>query len=533
MKRFTGLMLLMLQAFVRLAAQGYFSGDVQINSDFYIRDTLIKASGTPHYDNLKSSTDTWIGLNYNNDDWKLRTGVRIDLFHNSNLHNPGTAYNGYGLGFWYVQKEIKGLEITGGYFYDQFGSGLTLRAYEDRALGIDNSILGGRIKYTYKDKLVVKAFSGVQKYRFELYKPILKGLNIEGNFPVGDKVVFAPGVSFVNRTLDQKSMDLIVANVQAYDTSQRFIPRYNTYVVSAYNTLNAGNFTWFVEGAYKTHEAIKDADGSTLIDRWGYAVYSTLTYTRSRFGITGQFKRVSNWQFRTSPNEYLLQGMIAFSPPTARQNSLRLPSRYNAASQELDESAFSLDATYTPVKGYSLSASFSGIYNNAMSQNYFREAYIDCEFKKGKKVKGMLGFQYVRYNQKFYTKEGVEKLDAYNVFGELTVKFKKKASLRTELQYQYCPKDFGQWIYGLVEFNMAPHWSISASDMWNFKPNMEREDRIHKPVHYYSFFGSFTYNQHRISLAYVRQVSGIVCTGGVCRFEPAFNGVRLSITSSF
>ncbi|MFN9380586.1 MAG: DUF6029 family protein, partial [Bacteroidota bacterium] len=35
------------------------------------------------------------------------------------------------------------------------------------------------------------------------------------------------------------------------------------------------------------------------------------------------------------------------------------------------------------------------------------------------------------------------------------------------------------------------------------------------------------------SLSYIKQVEGVICTGGICRLEPAFSGVRLSLNSSF
>jgi hypothetical protein len=41
------------------------------------------------------------------------------------------------------------------------------------------------------------------------------------------------------------------------------------------------------------------------------------------------------------------------------------------------------------------------------------------------------------------------------------------------------------------------------------------------------------FGRNRITLGYVRQVEGINCTGGVCRLEPAFNGVKATLTSSF
>ena len=107
-------------------------------------------------------------------------------------------------------------------------------------------------------------------------------------------------------------------------------------------------------------------------------------------------------------------------------------------------------------------------------------------------------------------------------------------SYRIELQYQYVPNDFGQWIYGLFEFNIAPSFSVAVSDMWNFKPNPNNVIQVYQvPHHFYSAFVSYTYGPHRFSLNYVKQVAGIVCTGGVCRYEPAFSGVKFSVTSTF
>jgi len=43
----------------------------------------------------------------------------------------------------------------------------------------------------------------------------------------------------------------------------------------------------------------------------------------------------------------------------------------------------------------------------------------------------------------------------------------------------------------------------------------------------------YTYRANRFSLAYVKQVEGINCAGGICRYEPTFHGVRLQLSSSF
>ena len=45
----------------------------------------------------------------------------------------------------YLKGRYKEAELTLGSFYEQFGSGFILRAYEERSLGIDNSLQGARL----------------------------------------------------------------------------------------------------------------------------------------------------------------------------------------------------------------------------------------------------------------------------------------------------------------------------------------------------------------------------------------------------
>lgn len=474
-------------------------------------------------------------VNYNNPDWDFEAGLRFDMFLNSNVFNPREAYNGTGIGYWYVAKRFNKLKVTGGYFYHQFGVGIPYRAYEERALGIDNATLGVLAEYDITDFFRLTGFAGVVKNRLSLYKPVMKGVNLDFNFRLGDNVTMLPGASIVNRTLDEESMSLIVGTIESYPEDERFIPKYNTYVFHAYNTLNYKNFSWVIEAAYKTSEAIVGEDGSTLENSAGNVVYSTLTYAKSGIGVTLALKRTDKFSFRTSPNEnpVLLQGLVNFIPPTQRQNSLRLTSRYNAVTQEYEESAAALDVTYTPKKGHYMHFSFSEVWNNDFTEHFFTEAYVDYEFKKSRKFKALVGFQYINYNQTFYEDKpaGKESVKTYTPFLHLTWNIDRKKSLRFEFQYQSAKKDFGQWLYGLVELTIAPKWSFSVSDMWNFSTNPTNPSS--KNIHYYSVYSSFTHKSHRFSLSYVKQVEGIVCTGGVCRFEPAFNGVRFQMLTNF
>lgn len=538
------LTLLLLLFFIHANAQwGFFSGSFQNNTNFFIRDPKIGAYNLPHYDNLKVGTDNWLELKYSNEKFELETGVRLDFFYNSILRVPTSPYNGVGVGNFFIKKKVKDLTITGGYLYDQIGSGIIYRTFEERSLGIDNALLGARLEYDIKSKVKLKAFAGVQKLKFSVQKPIILGFNANGNFSTKNgKVTFQPGVGVLNRSMDQANINQVVSTIESYDTLGRFVPKYNTYSVTAYNTLTAGGFSWYVEGAYKTTEAIKkdqihDAKDS-LINSAGNCIFTVLNYSTKGLGITLQFKRTENFYLHTSPNatEALFDGLLNFLPPVSRQNSLRLPARYFAPSQENRELAFGAEVTYSPNRKITFTLQGSYIRDFLMKKYhptdtaFFGEAYVAGTFKPTKSLEVEVGFMYARYNKFLYRKEGEHDVDAYTPFMELGYKINRKHSIRLEMQYQHVIKDYGQWIYALLEYSFAPHFSFAVSDMWNFKPNPNINPNAN---HYYSFFAGYTLGPHRFTLSYVKQVEGIVCTGGVCRLEPAFSGVKIGVNSTF
>ena len=522
---------------------GYFSGSFQNGTNFFIRDPKIGAFNLPHYDNLKVGTDNWLELRYTNDKFELQTGVRIDFFYNSILRVPTSPYTGVGIGNFFIKKKVKDLTITGGYIYDQIGSGIIYRSFEERALGIDNPLLGARLEYDIKGKVKLKAFAGAQKLKFSIQKPLILGFNADGNFSTkNNKATFQPGVGFINRSMDKENIDKLVTTIESYDTIGRFVPKYNTYAVTIYNTLTTGNFSWYAEGAYKTAEAIKkdqirDAKDS-LINSPGNCVFTTVNYSTKGLGITLQFKRTENFYLHTSPNatEALFDGLLNFLPPVSKQNSLRLPARYFAPSLENRELAFGAEITYSPNRKMTFTVQGSYIRDfllkkyNPTDTAFFGEGYVAGIFKPTKSLEMEFGFMYARYNKFLYRKEGDHEVDAYTPFAEFSYKVNKKHSLRLEVQYQHVLKDYGQWIYGLLEYSFAPHFSFAVSDMWNFKPNPDVNPNAN---HYYSVFAGYTIGPHRFTLSYVKQVEGIVCTGGVCRLEPAFSGVKLGVNSTF
>lgn len=496
------------------------------NVNFFQRDSAINAANNPLYDNYLSGGESWLSLRYN---YKGFTAtVRADALHNSNLYNPTQALSGFGIGAWSLSKDFRDLTITGGYIYDQIGSGILFRAYEDRGLLIDNALAGLHLRYRLTDNIRLKAFSGQHKNIFDRYNPIVKGFNAEGDFSIGEKVHLAPGIGALNRTLDQGSMDGVVATINNQEKDTRFVPKYNMYGFTAYNTLMAGDFSWYVEGAYKTNEAV--LIDQTLENVNGNVLYSTLGYARKGIAVNLSGKRTDNFVMRTSPNEVLLRGLMNWQPIVARIRPQRLMARYTPASQDISELALGSDVLIAPNDDVSIILNYTHI-NTLEDVKLYREAYIEAEYRGIKDWILHGGVQVLEYNQRIYQINPARGMvNAVTPFLEVTYRISRQQSVRTQWEYMETRQDFGSWLFGLVEFNIAPRWSFSVSDMYNIRPNTAVAP---KPEHYYNFFIAHTKGPHRFTGAYVRQVEGINCTGGVCRYEPAFSGVRFGLTSTF
>ncbi len=536
-------------------AQGQLSGRLESYGNFFMRDSLIGAANTPQYDHQLYGAEAWLDVNYRRESFEFR--VRFDLFNNSNLLNPQDSYTAQGLGLWYVSKELNKLKVEAGYLYDQIGSGIIYRAYEERALAIDQALLGLRLQYQLADNWTIRAFTGRQKQQFDAYRSIIKGLAIDGALTLGKekKVYWLPGLGIVNRTLDDATMQSLVANLATYLPEDQFVPVYNAYAFTLYQQLVSGPFNWYLETAYKTKDNMNDPfgvratqsgdtiTGPKFIQAPGTVLYSSLSFAKNKFGASLEVKRTQNFSFRTRPQETLNRGLINFLPPMTRINTYRLTARYAAATQEFGEMAYQADLSYAFSKKARLALNFSNI-TDLKGQLLYRELYSELTLKKKRKWTLIGGVQWLNYNQAVYFfKPDAPLLEAVTPYADFLYKISRKKSIRFEGQYMKVGKDeqgelhdYGDWLFGLVEFAIAPHWTFTVSDMYNIRPghNSPVDEQGNKlSIHYPRFDVYYSYGPSRFSLSYVKQVEGIICSGGICRVEPAFSGVKLSVSSSF
>lgn len=538
--------------------KGSFTGGFQTSANVFIRDSLIGAANIPQYDSGLFGIQSWLDLGYNQNGFDV--SLRFDMFNNSNLLNPSDSYTDEGIGRWHVEKQMEKLSIKVGHIYDQIGSGIIYRAYEERPLLIDNALYGGRLVYKLSDDWEAKVFAGRQRFLFSEYEPTIKGATLEGYLGIGDPekgrlLTLAPGIGMVNRTLNQESVNQIGSSIRNYTAEQQFTLKRNTFAYSLYNTATFGPLSWYAEAAYKSGESFFNpfkklilSNGGITDGRWvreaGTVFYSSLSYAGNGLGVTVEAKRTENFEFRADPQLLLLRGLITYIPPMNRNNTYRLTARYSPATQLLSEQAYQIDLKYRWSKSFSTLVNYSNI-ESLEGERLYREVFTEVFYKYKRKWQVKGGLQMVTYNQELYeVKPGVPNVETVTPYIDFLYKLSRKQSLRFESQYMFIgedekagfKQDYGNWFVALLEYNVAPHWSFVASDMYNTAAgkntptNTEGEKQL---LHYPRFDIYYTHRTNRFSLSYIKQVEGIVCSGGVCRLEPAFSGFNFAVNSTF
>ena len=140
---------------------GVISGDFALNGMFYQPDSLIGAEKV----DSKVRANSWLNLQYTNSGFTV--GARYEFYSFPLIDFEKIGYKGQGITNYFVDYKNDFIQVTAGTFYEQFGQGFTLRSYEDRLLGIDNSLLGMRVKATPYKGIYLKGVWGIERKNFD------------------------------------------------------------------------------------------------------------------------------------------------------------------------------------------------------------------------------------------------------------------------------------------------------------------------------------------------------------------------------
>ncbi|MEY5044299.1 MAG: hypothetical protein RJA19_1526 [Bacteroidota bacterium] len=532
---------------------GRVTGNVQLLWQSYAPDSLIGAVVPPE----KSALNAYGNLIYTRGNFSA--GMRYESYLNAVVGFPG-RFKGTGVGYRFARYSDPdvGLDITLGNFYEQFGSGIVLRSYEERALGIDNALDGFRLILTPVPGVEVKALLGKQRLDFNSGLILGPGLvrAVDAQVTLNDlreewaarDLRVTLGGNFVSR--------FQAGSTIAKDTLVLTLPQ-NVAAWSYRLGVQRGRWTGNLEYATKINDPSAD---NQYVYRKGEAILLDLTYAQRGFGWVLNAKTVDNMSFRSDRNVLLFDLPINYIPAITKQHTYNLAATlYPYATVVAGESSIGGEMYYTVPKETRLGGPYgTRITLNVAAANgldttrlegvegatlgfrrnswgfgpvkFVRDVNVLLERKINSDLKLKYAYFYLEFNTLATpvttTFKGLVYADIHVL--EAQWKTAPKQSLRAEVQGLFTEQDKGDWATAILEYTWSPHWFVSVMDQYNYG-NPDPGARVH---YLYGAVGR-TDGPHRLSVGYGKRREGIFCIGGVCRAVPASNGFEITFTSSF
>ena len=549
-------------------------GSFERNGQWYTND---KNRGI-NQDTVPLRANNYFNVNFNYK--KFTFGTQVESYMNEALLNFNPKYKGTNFATYYANYKTKKLDITLGHYYVQFGSGLALRTWEDRSLGINNALRGAKVVFSPIDEISFTALYGKARSGFDVANGDVFGFNTDVNVSQLLNVEafdFKYGFSAVSR---YEKLPVAVENFSTFTNlfSNRFELGYKNYYVNT-------------EYVFKSRDAIIIQNIlDTKFAKEGSALLVNFGYSKKGIGFDANFRRVENMQLlaqRNLDNYPSLSStslnfndkILNFVPSLTKQHHSNLANIYVYQAQfqvVMDESTQvnkfgeiggQFDFFYDFKKGSALGGKYGTKinlnvsswfnlkakyrYTNNAGENslnyeaelfnanekYFSDYNIEITKKVSKNFKTAFTYINQYYNNKQI--QGIFKefdINSHIVFSESTYQLSDTKSITFGLEHMWADNDRKNWAAATVEYNHNEHWSIFAMDMYNYgfdHKTLTISETDLFDIHFYNFGTAYKKGSTRVALNYGRQRGGLVCAGGVCRFVPPSTGLGLQITTSF
>lgn len=457
-----------------------------------------------------------------------------------------TDFGGYGISHLHVGANFDWGKITIGDVYGQFGSGMVLRLYEDRALGVDNALRGGKIEATLYKGIYFTALGGKQRRYWNCYDDGAWGWNYKQDAVLGANLELGLqewipqlqdaganltiGGSYVSKY--QKADTILFIDPSTMQAYMYNLPDW-VGTGSVRTQLQMKGWNAMVEYAYK-------ANDPSILNNYSYnhgeALLMSLSYSQKGLAVLAQVKRSENMSFRSDRQANLIAGTINHMPPFAMQHTYMLTSLYPYSTDLIaNEWAFQGEVRYTWKRGtamggkYGTTLKLNASHIRGTSDTWFGMSeepyYTDVNLELNKKINkqwyiGAMAM-YQTYNKRIIGKSGI----ARSGIGVVEAKYamNKKVQMRAELQYLYSRQYEGQWIAALYELSLWRQLVLSGQWMYNIGHAPDATNG-----HYYTVAATYTHGAHRLMAGYTKTRAGFNCSGGVCRYVPEQQGVTLT-----
>ena len=514
---------------------GHVSGSFETNTNVYMKDVKTNAA----VPDGRFGSNNYLKVDYNNR--RFSAGVQLEAYAPVAVGFPNIL-SGAALTNYYIGWTDDNFSVTAGTFYEQFGSGLLFRSWEDRALGLNNSVMGARVSYNFRDIVAVKALWGMPRFGMKFSDTQVRGADASfaiSNLVGWDNVYLAVEGSVLDR------YEKLNASMEAEELSPNrlgYSARVNLdvngyylrgeYVQSGNKYFDVRNFQDQYDVPYLTKK------GNAQLIETGYTgrglgvslSLRRLEWMESKIVADGGAPEVNMMNYvpaLCTQYTYMLANLHPYGPRTGEVGSRFVNSGEIGGQFDVFYN-FRRGTVLGGKRGMKVHANFSTYYTISEEGTFkagnllFRDLSVDIEKQWTKEFKSTLMWSMQEYNKSYGANKSTM---LQNIFvADLLYKYTPSFSTRLELQYLTTHEDQKDWMAALLEVNFAPSWSIYVSDMWNHGGTK---------LHYYNGGVSYTKSRTRVALGYGRFKDGYICSGGVCRTVPAYTGFNLTLTTSF
>lgn len=444
---------------------GRLSGGVESNSIWYVGGGI--------------RSNNYVKLDY----VRGRFGVGIQAeYYPRPLLGYDSGLQGIGLPGKYVSWTDRYWSITGGDYYEQFGTGIALRSWEDRSLGWNNSLGGGRFTFrTPNDIFSMKLLGGWRRRNLWYGADALAGTEL---------AVHLGGWNLQGSAVYKRCK--VDGNAQ------------NRYAWSALASYAGGGFNALAEWV-----GVQGGNAQTL----------ELGYAYKQFSSSLRVRRLENM---LDPME------MNYLPSLSQEQHYMLASLNPYTTNAAGELGGSLDLFYRLGSWkFHLSGAYiwtlpQALVNHSVLRTAYREVNLEVEKKWNRRFKTIAFVSIQEYSPSRGERNGT---DIQNVFVlDASFKVSRKLTLRGQFQYLYSQELTRDWMAASLELVSVDGWSFHVQDMYNHGDTRE---------HYYDIGGSWTRSGFKVDLSYGHQRAGLVCSGGVCRWQPEYTGGMLRLSYNF
>lgn len=481
--------------------------------------------GVSMFNQMKASYDLelkraifedWLNIDYRYENFSA--GIRYETFQ-PNDPSPAISrgkenYSDIAFKYFTVNFGSKktNIEITAGNYYAMIGRGMILKSYEDRNLRLDNNLLGMLVKVNYAN-FRMTALTGTAANSENERKDFLYLADVEFR---GLKWLKA-GATFASNKPD-------------YDQAAR------TDVGALRLQTSFEGFDAYVEYGLKKNADIQNRIFNSTESFIGKGIYASASYYLGDYSLTGEYKLYDNFGFKSND-----QTVNYNQPPSTRKDyTYQLFNRHPSTLDSDNEQGFQIEANANFTSTSSLLLQYSETktlgkdsYNQRiLGQNLdprLRHREVSGQYSNmwSDELKTIFAFG--------YNEELEENTRNYTGVVDIRYSFDPINTLRLIVEHQQTENRTTSANYFTdvlsLEYLRSPRYSIAwVMEMKTSEPVPGNTVRL-----LWNYIqGTIKIGEHTdLSLLVGSRQAGVICIGGVCRYEPEFRGIELKMVNRF